>query len=117
MGRWFQSVARTRLNLFQKHNAFISSGCQLLPDRHGHCRQSLLQSSGLHGAAPFTVHYDAMPLRGVGHRESVIESLLSMVFFCCWHRFGSGVGALGLMVVPLLCSIFCGNACVTANSR
>jgi len=34
--------------------------------------------------------------------------------FC---RFGSGLGSLGLMVVPLLCSIFCGNACVTANSR
>lgn len=32
-------------------------------------------------------------------------------------RYGSGVGALGLMVVPSLCSIFCGNACVTANSR
>jgi amino acid transporter len=32
-------------------------------------------------------------------------------------RFGSGFGALGLFVVPLLCSLFCGNACLTTCSR
>ncbi|KAI8466411.1 MAG: amino acid/polyamine transporter I [Monoraphidium minutum] len=32
-------------------------------------------------------------------------------------RFGSGLGALGLFVVPLLCSLFCGNACLTTCSR
>ena len=64
MDRWFQSVARTRLNLFQKHTAFISSGCQLLPDRHGHCRQSLLQSRGMHGAVPFTVPLRCNALEG-----------------------------------------------------
>lgn len=32
-------------------------------------------------------------------------------------RFGSGAGALGLFVVPLLCSLFCGNACLTTCSR
>lgn len=32
-------------------------------------------------------------------------------------RYGSGLGALGLMVVPLVCSLFCGNACVTSTSR
>lgn len=42
---------------------------------------------------------------------------------CCCNmcvavcRYGSGLGSLGLMVVPLMCSMFCGNACVTANSR
>lgn len=32
-------------------------------------------------------------------------------------RYGSGTGGLILMGVPLICSLFCGNACVTANSR
>jgi amino acid transporter len=32
-------------------------------------------------------------------------------------RFGSGVGALGLFVIPLACSLFCGNACLTTCSR
>ncbi|WIA39719.1 hypothetical protein OEZ86_005781 [Tetradesmus obliquus] len=32
-------------------------------------------------------------------------------------RFGNGLGSLGLMTVPLLCSMFCGNACVTSTSR
>lgn len=32
-------------------------------------------------------------------------------------RFGSGVGALGMFVVPLMCSLFCGNACLTTCSR
>lgn len=32
-------------------------------------------------------------------------------------RFGAGAGALGLFVVPLLCSLFCGNACLTTCSR
>ncbi|KAF6254993.1 amino acid/polyamine transporter I [Scenedesmus sp. NREL 46B-D3] len=32
-------------------------------------------------------------------------------------RFGNGLGSLGLMAVPLLCSMFCGNACVTSTSR
>lgn len=32
-------------------------------------------------------------------------------------RFGRGAGALGLFIVPLLCSIFCGNACLTTCSR
>lgn len=32
-------------------------------------------------------------------------------------RFGRGAGALGLFVVPLLCSLFCGNACLTTCSR
>jgi hypothetical protein len=47
-----------------------------------------------------------------------------MLLLCCavlytgvTRRYGSGLGSLGLMIVPLLCSIFCGNACVTSNSR
>jgi amino acid transporter len=33
------------------------------------------------------------------------------------RRFGSGAGALGLFVVPLVCSLFCGAACLTTCSR
>ncbi len=32
-------------------------------------------------------------------------------------RTGSAAGAMALMVVPLGCSLLCGTACVTANSR
>jgi hypothetical protein len=32
-------------------------------------------------------------------------------------RTGSAAGAMALMVVPLVCSLLCGTACVTANSR
>jgi amino acid transporter len=43
------------------------------------------------------------------------------VFGIAWDafaaRYGNGLGALGLMVVPLVCSLFCGNACVTSTSR
>jgi len=32
-------------------------------------------------------------------------------------RYGNGVYGLGLFAVPLLCSLFCGNACLTTCSR
>lgn len=51
----------------------------------------------------------------VGLSHAHTAGLTEALPLCC--RFGSGLGSLGLMVVPLLCSIFCGNACVTANSR
>jgi hypothetical protein len=45
--------------------------------------------------------------------------MLLLLLLCdtCSPRFGNGLGSLGLMTVPLLCSMFCGNACVTSTSR
>jgi SpoU rRNA methylase family enzyme len=43
---------------------------------------------------------------------AAVEPLLLLLL-----RFGNGLGALVLMLVPLLCSMFCGNACVTSTSR
>ncbi|KAF8058897.1 NAD kinase 3 [Scenedesmus sp. PABB004] len=52
---------------------------------------------------------------------SVSGSTINPVMQIAWDvfqaRFGSGLGGLGLMVVPLACSLFCGNACVTSTSR
>jgi hypothetical protein len=43
--------------------------------------------------------------------------LLQVTWEAFKGRYGSGTGGLILMIIPLLCVLFCGNACVTANSR
>lgn len=53
-----------------------------------------------------------------GATDSVAGNpVMGIAYQAFLDRYGSGTGGMVLMAIPLVCSVLCGTACVTANSR
>jgi hypothetical protein len=53
-----------------------------------------------------------------GLTDSTIGNpVFGIVYNAFMARYQSAAGAMWLMAIPLICSMLCGTACITANSR